>query len=116
MKNWHVEIAESAEEDLRSIYEYIAFTLFEQQIAKNLIHRLKKRIYKLNNSPTIYAPYPEEPWKSRGLRRVNSGNYAIFFIPTEENEKVVTVLRVIYGGRDIDQILIDMLDDTNNEE
>jgi len=109
MRNWHVQVAKYAEADLRGIYEHIAFTLLEPQVAKNLIRRIRTRINKLSNSPDSYAVYQKEPWKSRGLRRVNSGNYAIFFIPQEK--RVVTVIRVIYGGRDIESILDDMLDD-----
>jgi len=110
MSNWQVQIAKHAEDDLRGIYEYIAFELLEPGVAKNLIERIEKRVSKLNNSPQSFAIYQKEPWKSRGLRRVNSGKYAIFYIPTEE-DKIVTVIRIMYGGRDIENILDEMLDD-----
>ena len=87
MNKWHIDIVDSAENDLREIYEYIANTLLEPQIALKLIRRIKSKILKLDTSPTMYAIYPTEPWKSRGLRRVNSGNYAIFFIPTENGKQ-----------------------------
>ena len=110
MSKWQVQIAKHAEDDLRGIYEYIAFEKLEPGVAKNLIGRIKKRVSKLNNSPQSFALYQKEPWKSRGLRRVNSGNYAIFYIPTEE-DNMVTVIRIMYGGRDIESILDEMLDD-----
>jgi len=110
MSSWQVQIARHAEDDLRGIYEYIAFELLEPGVAKNLVQRIEKRISKLDNSPQSFAIYPKEPWKSRGLRRVNSGKYAIFYIPAEEVKRV-TVLRVMYGGRDIESILDEMLDD-----
>jgi toxin ParE1/3/4 len=110
MSNWQVQIAKHAEGDLRGIYEYIAFELLEPGIAKNIILRIQKRINKLSNSPQSFALYQKEPWKSRGLRRVNSGNYAIFYIPNDE-VKNVTVIRIMYGGRDIESILDEMLDD-----
>jgi len=110
MSNWQVQIAKHAEDDLRSIYEYIAFELLEPGVANNLIERIEKRIRKLNNSPQSFAIYQKEPWKSRGLRRANSGKYAIFYIPTEE-DKIVTVIRIMYGGRDIESILAEMLDE-----
>ena len=103
MSNWQVQLAKHAEDDLRGIYEYIAFDLLEPGVAKNLIQRIEKRVSKLNNSPQSFATYPKEPWKSRGLRRVNSGKYAIFYIPAED-DKIVTVVRIMYGGRDIDSI------------
>ena len=104
MIEWSVNLSKQADIDLREIYEYIAFTLLEPVTAGNLIQRIETRISKLNTMPLSYAVYPKEPWKSRGLRRINEGKYAIFFIPTEENHTVV-IIRIMYGGRDIDQLL-----------
>ena len=112
MSKWHIDIADSAENDLRETYEYVANTLLEPRIALKLVQRIKIKILKLDTSPTMYAVYPKEPWKSRRLRRVNSGNHAIFFIPADNVKKTVTIIRVIYGSRDIDNILTDMLNDT----
>jgi toxin ParE1/3/4 len=109
MSKWHIQITKHAEDDLRGIYEYIAFEKLEPGVAKNLIERIKKRVGKLNNSPQSFALYQKEPWKSRGLRRVNSGKYAIFYISTEE-DKIVTVIRIMYGGRDIESIFDEVLD------
>jgi len=111
MRRWQINISSTAENDLHETYNHIANTLLEPQIALNLIRRIIAKIQKLDTSPTMYSVYPNEPWKSRGLRRVNSGNYAIFFIPEETGKKDVTVIRIIYGGRDIDNILTDMQDD-----
>jgi toxin ParE1/3/4 len=117
MKEWHVALTEQAEDDLRDIYEYIAFKLLVPETAISLIRRIKVRINKLNVSPTSYAVYPKEPWKSRGLRRRNEGNYAIFFVPVE-SKRTVVVLRVVYGGRDIKRVLDDTsdIDDVHFED
>ena len=112
MSDWHVHMTKQAEVDLRDLYEYVAFDLLEPGIAKSLVQRIKKRIDKLDTLPLSFAPYQKEPWKSRGLRRINSGKYAIFFIPYEE-EKTVTVIRIMYGGRNINQILEDMINDSS---
>jgi toxin ParE1/3/4 len=103
---WHIQITGQAESNLREIYEYIALTLLEPGIAIKQIRRNKKKISKLEVSPQSYAVYPKEPWRSRGLRRVNAGNYAIFFVP-DERKKTVAVIRIMYGGRDIERILDD---------
>ena len=112
MNDWHVYLTKEAEADLRNLYEYVVFELYEPGVAKNLIHRIRKKIEKLDNLPQSFAPYPKEPWKSRGLRRVNSGKHAIFFVPDEET-KTVVIIRILYGGRDIEQILVDMLDESS---
>ena len=51
-----------------------------------------------------YRLYEKEPWKSRGLRVLPVDNYVLFYIPNEE-DKVVTVVRVLYGGRNIEKEL-----------
>ena len=114
MKNWNVHLSNYAESDLHEIYKYIAGKLHEPVIAGNLILRIESKVSKLNASPQSYAIYPKEPWRSRGLRRVNIGKYAIFFIPKEANHSVV-VIRIIYGGRDIDRLLEETPSDSEYE-
>ena len=48
-----------------------------------------------------FRVYDREPWRSRNLRVMPVDNYLVFYIPEHET-KIVTVLRVMYGGRDID--------------
>ena len=104
MISWEISFADQAEADLRGIYEYIALTLLEPGNAAKMTRRIIKQISKLDNMPKSYAIYPKEPWKSRGLRQVNAGNYAIFFVPVESKHTVV-IIRIVYGGRDIDRVL-----------
>jgi len=109
MTDWNLFLAKHAEDDLHDIYEYIAFTLREPGTARNLIRRIVEQVDILKGSPQSYAVYQKEPWRSRGLRRKNVGNYAIFFVPVE-SKRTVVVTRIVYGGRDIDRVL----DDTPN--
>ena len=48
--------------------------------------------------------YEKEPWNSRGLRVLPVDNYVVLYIP-DSDKKVVTILRVMYTGRDIDNQL-----------
>ena len=50
--------------------------------------------------PERYRKYEKEPWKSRGLRVLPVDNYVVLYIP-DRDKKVVTILRVMYAGRDI---------------
>ena len=54
--------------------------------------------------PDRFRSYDREPWKSRGLRVFPVDNYLVFYVPNEET-RIVTVIRVMYGGRDIDKEL-----------
>ena len=115
MNDWNILLTKHAEDDLRDIYEYIAFTLLEPGAAGKLTRKIIDQINKLKVSPKSYALYPKEPWKSRGLRRRNAGNYAIFFLPVE-SKNTVAVIRIVYGGGDIERILDDTPDQQDSDE
>jgi len=99
-----VQISEQADRDLRGIYEYIAFELLAPENAAGQLERLENAISKLDHMPDKFRRYDREPWKSRGLRVFLVDNYLVFYIPNEET-RIVTVIRVMYGGRDIDKEL-----------
>ena len=99
---YKVQLTDEAKLDLHGIYEYIAYTLLEPMVAKNVKNRIVSGLKSLNKTPERYPIYQEEPWKSRRLRRINIGNYSVFFLVAE---KSVCVIRILYGGRDIHAIL-----------
>ena len=101
---YEVEVSEQADSDLRGIFEYIAFEL---QLPENVIgqlDRLEEQILSLDTMPERYRKYEKEPWKSRGLRVLPVDNYVVLYIP-DHDKKVVTILRVMYARRDIDNQL-----------
>lgn len=98
---FEIEISDQADADLRSIYEYIAFELQSPENAEGQLDRLEESIMGLEQMPERFREYENEPWHSRGLRIMPVDNYCVFYIPDEENA-VVTVIRVMYGGRDIE--------------
>ena len=102
--SYSVKITAEADNDLRSIYEYIAFELKSSENAIRQFDRLEQSILKLNEMPERYKLYENEPWKSKGLRMMPVDNFIVFYIP--DNEKnTVTVIRVMYGGRNIEKQL-----------
>ena len=98
MKQWNVIISKEAQEDMKSIYRYIAYTLCEPVVALNLINRIDNAINSLSQMPERMPLY------ARDIRRMNVDHYAVFFrvLPQED---FVLVDSVIYGRRDIDKIL-----------
>ncbi|MBU8790549.1 type II toxin-antitoxin system RelE/ParE family toxin [Oceanobacillus caeni] len=92
----------------KGIYEYIAFTLHEPETATNQLERIEEAILSLDEKPRRFRMFEKEPWYSRGLRQLPVDNFIIFYIPSIE-DGIVTVIRVMYGGRDID----DQLNKTN---
>lgn len=97
---YSVQISSRAESDLREIYEYIAYELESVSNASRQLQRLEENILSLDQMPNRYPAYLEEPWHSRGLRVMSVDNYLVFYIP-DDAAHTVTVIRVMYGGRDI---------------
>lgn len=98
---YDVQISNQAESDLRIIFEYIAFELQSVQTAVGQLSRLEENINSLDQMPDRYRAYEKEPWHSRGLRVMPVDNYIVFYTPNHD-AKVVNIVRVMYGGRDID--------------
>ena len=102
--NYEVRLTTEAENDLRGIFEYIAFELQSPQNAAGQLDRLEQSIMSLDQMPERFRVYEKEPWHSRDLRIMPVDNYLVFYIPNHE-EQTVKIMRVIYGGRDIDKQL-----------
>ena len=100
---YEVELSEQADSDLRGIFEYISFELQSPENASGQLDRLEEQILSLDTMPERYRKYEKEPWKSRGLRVLPVDNYVVLYIP-DSDKKVVTILRVMYAGRDIDNL------------
>ena len=101
---YEVELSEQADSDLRGIFEYISFELQSPENASGQLDRLEEQMLSLDTMPERYRKYEKEPWKSRGLRILPVDNYVVLYI-SDSNKKVVTILRVMYAGRDIDNQL-----------
>lgn len=97
-----IYITEQANTDLRNIFEYIAFTLLEPEIAKEQLDRFEKSIVSLEKMPERFRLVQKEPWHSKGLRQMPIDNFIVFYIPNNKDH-TVSVIRVMFGGRDIDE-------------
>ena len=65
---YEVVVSSQAEQDIRGIYEYIAFALLAPKSAAGQIERLRAAINSLDTMPNRYRLFDDEPWRSRGLR------------------------------------------------
>lgn len=101
---YEVITTEQAEADLRGIFEYIAFELLSPDSAAGQLDRLERKIISLENYPEKFRYYEQEPWHSRGLRVMPVDNYLVFYIPDKDNG-VVTVIRVMYAARNVEDQL-----------
>lgn len=98
---YDIEITDQADKDIREIYEYIAYELQSPENASGQLERIEQCIMSLDSMPERFRIYNKEPWKSRGLHIVPVDNYCVLYI-VNNGDMTVSIMRVMYGGRDID--------------
>lgn len=99
MDTFQVIVTPDAEADLREIRNYISEVLLAPQAARNYLHFMGEQIGKLGYLGESIAPVSDEPWHSKGVRRIVAKNFLIYF-RIDKADKTVYVLNVIYGKRD----------------
>jgi len=103
-------ITDIAEEDILNTVHYIADVLKSPAptklaiAANNLLDEIERHEEILENTPNIYPFVPDEYLAQRGLKFTMIKNYLMFYTVNEE-QKIVTVIRFLYGRRDWKNIL-----------
>lgn len=106
---FNVVYSSEARQDLRDIYEYIAYELLEPDTAAGQTNRIMKAAHSLEQMPMRHRLYEEDPWHSQGLRFLPVDNYLIFYLPDETNN-IVNIIRIMYGGRDVKRQLSETIE------
>lgn len=94
-----VRYAPQALDDLRDLYSYVAFSLKEPATAQKLVNRIRKAARSLDALPGRYPVVDWEPWQSMGMRKVPIDHFVVYYT-VEDTPPTVTVIRIVYGGRD----------------
>ncbi len=110
MDKFNVIITSDAEKELNELDDYITFELHAPDTAVSYIAFIKKKLASLSDMPKRYKLVNDEPWHSRGVRRMNTKNFAVFYIVLEDYHEVY-IQNVIYQKRDIPIILHDLFGD-----
>lgn len=101
---YSIVLTETAQADLSAIFRYIAMDLQSVQNANAQLSRIEKAIASLDQMPERYRVYDKKNWRERNLRIMPVDNYLVFYVPMHD-DTTVTVMRIMYGGRDIDRQL-----------
>ncbi len=105
MEKYHVILTPDAQRDLDELDNYISVELLVPDVAAAYIAAIKEKLLSLQTNPKRYKPLDDEPWHSRGVRRVNVKNFAAFYIVLDEYNEVY-IQNIIYQKRDLPQILL----------
>ncbi len=95
-----IQYTDEAKEDLRGIYKYISEELLMPDMAKLQFKRIIKPVRSLEQFPFSDSLYRDELWKSKGLRFFPIDNFIIFYLPNEK-KRVVDIVRIMFGGRNV---------------
>jgi toxin ParE1/3/4 len=93
-----------AQQDLKNIYEYIAYSLLVPDTARSVYQKIIQGAHSLESMPERNPLYKEEPWRSQGVRFLPVKNYLLFYTVNSETH-TVSVARILYGGMDISRQL-----------
>lgn len=107
MEEYSVIITPDAEKDLNELDDYISIELQVPEIALTYIATIKQELSTLQTAPKRYRLMDEEPWHSRGVRRMNVKNFAAFYVVLDEYKEVY-IQNIIYQKRDILKVLWDL--------
>ena len=97
---YRITLTIQAQEDLREIFRYISVNLLSVQNALGQLNRLENAIASLAQMPERFRIYDKSKWQTRNLRVMPVDNYLVFYV-SDSNAAMVTIMRVLYGRRDI---------------
>ncbi len=103
--NYSIVLTETAQADLSAIFRYIAMDLQSVQNANSQLSRIEKAIASLYQMPERYRVYDRKNWRERNIRVMPVDNYLVFFYVPTHDDLTVTVMRIMYGSRNIDRQL-----------
>lgn len=97
-------ITKTFNDDLDDIVEYISQQLFNSSAADRLMKMAEEKISNISENPLLYPLYHDEKLAEKGYRYTVVSNYILFYTVDEET-RTVYVLRLIYGGQNILNII-----------
>lgn len=101
---WGYQLTQKADADLDDIVGYIAVELANPKAASDFVDKLQEAIEEARAFPENGSLVINEFVPNMWIRRKLVGNYIMYYLPDSE-EKMIFVLRIIYGRRSMDEIL-----------
>ena len=102
-----VKLTTQALGQIEETVQYISKVLLEPETARKWADTLHYEIGTLDSMPSRYPLMGEEPWHTKGIRKMPVKNFLVYYLIDEE-QKAVWITAVIYGRRDQIAALVDM--------
>ena len=99
MRDYRIIVTPDAVRDLTELRNDNAHVLFAPETALACIQTIRRKIGGLARMPARNRLMDEEPWHSRGVRKIIVENFYVYYRIDDATETVY-VLNVIYARRD----------------
>ncbi len=94
---WEIIMTVNAQKDLEQIYKNIRYVLAVPVTARKQTDRITEKISDLSDFPKMY------PENENGIRKMTVDNYLVFY-DLDESRGSVIILRIVYGGIDLNNM------------
>ena len=101
---YEYQLTKRAESDLDGIVSYIAVELANPQAASDFVDKLQDNIEEARAFPESGSLVHNEILQVENVRKKLVGNYIMYYLP-DTGEKIIYILRIVYGKRNMDEIL-----------
>ena len=95
---------EKAEQDFDEILRYISVDLANPAAAQKLGRKMFEQIDMVRAFPESGAPVDNEFLADKTVRKLLVNSYIIYY-KAHYDEKIISVIRIVYGKRNLDEIL-----------
>ena len=105
--DYSVKLTPHAIVQIQQTIAYISKVLLVPEAAAAWADYLQKEIATLDSMPARYPLTEEEPWRSKGIRKMSVKNFLVYYL-IDEVKKTVWITAVVYGRRDQLNVLKNM--------
>ena len=98
------QFTKPAESDLDNTLHYISHDLDNPTAARDLGKKIFAAIDRARAFPEIGTLVDNDDLSDKTVRRIAVDHYLIYYKP-DHAQKMITVIRIIYGKRNLDEIL-----------
>lgn len=101
---YRYQLTQRAKLDVRAIVDYIRNELDNENAARALMKEIEECMEKVCIFPASGALVVNDFLPRMGIRKKIIGNYVLYY-KADKDKKLIWVLRVVYGARNMDAIL-----------
>ena len=102
--NYQYHFTKKAEADLDEILSYISVELSNPDAASSFLKDVQTVIASICSVPKIGRIVENEFLPNREIRKSLVGNFVLYYLP-DIKEKRIYVLRLLYGRRNLDELV-----------